>query len=811
MRTMPPAVPPGNVSSKLPLVGLSLTISRPTRSSSATRNVSLIYAATRSIEVQVWIGTTAANSNPVNATCTDFPASATSIVVQTGVPIGQATVKIAAFDGPCTSGVASGNVLSAFAASGNVLTTSTTFAAVFNAGRPVTLSRILPAVPDIAPPINTWQSLGPRNFGGTLSGKLNSVVALSSGRLLAAGGFGQSFEVGTEAGIFSAAYAGGPWTASNHGLADTTVNALISVDNAGSAILAATQFGGIYRSTDGGVSWSNVYGSTGAFCFAINGNRIYAGVTGGIVESVDNGGTWTKTLTYANYDTFAIAVSGSTVIAGSSDNSIYANTAGNWSKVASIGFSVYPGGIHALAIDPASPTTVLATVNGSMLDSVTQLSFATQLLYRSADAGLTWTQTAFPSSARGAQAIAASPTIPHRFYIAGTILETTNDAGLTFLPAGGAGDSRGLLVQASPAGDIVYLATDQGLARSIDGGQTFTGLSGGIANSVVFDLAASGSTVLTAVQDYSPITTADNGATWKIQGGSGLSYLEDGVPYIHPASAQNCYLWDEGGFHVSSDGCQTFVTGAAITLPFGAFGQGDFLAGDPTSPNVLYAITNTGIVKSTDAGRSFTPTGWTVPSPNSIHVGADGKTIQVLSRTTSGSTLYASTDGGTTFAIANITAPYAIAISSSPKDPTIVVAVATDYAQNMTTYVSSDSGLTFQVTSNIGLAALSRSRSTQSHPFAQMRGLPWTNAFSASALGRSTVSRLRFSNATSNGTPWLAVTLRNMVYVSSDYGTHWHDISGDSISHAYYGCAWVGNQVIVSTAGQGALKSIALF
>jgi len=731
--------------------------------------------------------------------------------LQTGVPIGQATIKIAAFDGPCTLGVASGNILSAFAASGNVLTTSTTFAEVFNAGRPVTLGRILPTVSDIAPPVNTWQSLGPRNFGGALSGKLNSVVALSSGRLLAAGGFGQSYEVGTEAGILSAAYAGGPWTPSNRGLADTTVNALISVDSGGSAILAATQFGGIYRSTDGGASWSNVYGASGAFCFSINGNRIYAGVSGGVVESVDSGGTWTKTLSYANYDTYAIAVSGATVIAGSSDNSIYASTAGNWSKVASIGFTVYPGGIHALAIDPASPTTVLATVNGGMLDSVTQVSFATQLLYRSVDSGLTWTQLAFPTSARGAQAIAASPTIPHRFYIAGTTLETTNDAGTTFLPMGGAGDSRGLMVQASSAGDIVYLTTDQGLARSNDAGQTFTGLSGGIANSVVFDLAASGSTVLTAVQDYSPMTTADNGATWKIQGGAGLSYLEDGVPYIHPALAQNCYLWDEAGFHISSDGCQTFVTGAAITLPFGAFGQGDFLAGDPTSANVLYAITSTGIVRSTDAGRSFTPTGWTVPSPNSIHVGADGKTIQVLSRTSNGSALYASTDGGASFAIANITAPYAIAVNSSPKDPTIVVAVASDYAQNMTTYVSSDSGLTFQVVSNIGLAALSRARSTQSQTFAQTRGLPWNNAFSASALGRASVSRLRFSNATSNGTPWLAVTLVNRVYVSSDYGTHWHDISGDSISHAYYGCAWVGNQVIVSTAGQGALKSIALF
>jgi photosystem II stability/assembly factor-like uncharacterized protein len=102
---------------------------------------------------------------------------------------------------------------------------------------------------------------------------------------------------GTERGVFRSTNEGSSWTQINVGLTDSEIYA-VAVSNKGYSFAGAS-YGGLFRSSDGGDTWTGPDTSINRYIYAIvsdpSGN-IYAGSNEGVFSSTDNGKTWTQGL-----------------------------------------------------------------------------------------------------------------------------------------------------------------------------------------------------------------------------------------------------------------------------------------------------------------------------------------------------------------------------------------------------------------------------------------------------------------------------------------------------------------------------------
>ena len=103
--------------------------------------------------------------------------------------------------------------------------------------------------------------------------------------------------VGTDGtGVYRSANGGGTWGQTNSGLSNLTVHAVAVSPTTATTVFAGTD-GGIFRSTDGGSSWSLGGGTAGVgvLSFALHptkGNVMFASSSSGVLQSVDGGATW---------------------------------------------------------------------------------------------------------------------------------------------------------------------------------------------------------------------------------------------------------------------------------------------------------------------------------------------------------------------------------------------------------------------------------------------------------------------------------------------------------------------------------------
>ncbi len=110
---------------------------------------------------------------------------------------------------------------------------------------------------------------------------------------------------------------GDNWTQSNTGLTNMNVRAIAL---SGANIFAGTFGGGIFLSTDNGSNWTAMNNglsnssSKKIYALAVSGSTILAGTDDGMFISVDNGASWTAT-SIAN-QIYSFLVDGSTIYAG---------------------------------------------------------------------------------------------------------------------------------------------------------------------------------------------------------------------------------------------------------------------------------------------------------------------------------------------------------------------------------------------------------------------------------------------------------------------------------------------------------------
>ena len=342
---------------------------------------------------------------------------------------------------------------------------------------------------------------------------------------------------------------------------------------------------GVYRTTDGGRSWTRVLpadGSTGASdiyydysdpstVFALLGAGQAAAGTTGIFKSADGGVTWQPIPGRGLPDGARIA--SFAVASGTHGRRLYA--------VAGAGGRGGSG----------------------------------RALYRSDDGGDTWTFGTRQLASAGGK-IYADPQNPDVMYLTGTSIYRSTNGGrsvTSFWGAPSGADPRFMWIDPTNAKRML-IGVDQGAAITVDGGATFTPYYG-LVNGQFYRVATdydfpyhvcgpqqdSGTACVASRSDFGEIRPND----WYPAGG-----FENGFLIADPSDKR--YMFTQGWYHVLRRFDRT--TGQVVVLyqpaPDERFGGAPPLVFAPQSPRTLYMAAQHVLV-SNDAGQN-----WRVISPD---------------------------------------------------------------------------------------------------------------------------------------------------------------------------------------------------
>ncbi len=237
---------------------------------------------------------------------------------------------------------------------------------------------------------SAWTSLGPLNIGG----RVRSIVFNPTDP--------NSIWVGSvSGGIWKTTDGGTNWSPQADFMANLAVSCMVIDPSNPNTLYAGTGEGffnidaqrgaGIFKTTDGGVTWSQLASTTNGNFFFVNRLAIHptnpqillAATQIGIFRTTNGGTSWTRVFNGEILDVQLNPVDGSTAVAGGRNSrAIYSNDGGqNW--LPATGFASTSGFIDGrieLAFAPSAPNIVYASLDNNSGE-----------LYVSGDSGATYT------------------------------------------------------------------------------------------------------------------------------------------------------------------------------------------------------------------------------------------------------------------------------------------------------------------------------------------------------------------------------------------------------------------------------------
>ena len=428
-------------------------------------------------------------------------------------------------------------------------------------------------------------------------------------------------------------------------------------------------------------------------------NIVFACSSSGIYRSTNGGTTWTLAVSGSKEDiefkpgnTNIMYASGNDVIR-STDNGI------NWSAVGAAE-GITNTGRTLVAVSPADPSIVYAVqANGSLFGR----------MYKSTDSGLTFTTTVVGDPAAGTNffgyepngtgttgqatydmAMDISPTNANDVYIAGIICWRSTNGGNNFTALTvwsypnsigyNHADVHGLFW----IGGIIYSISDGGIYKSLDNGDNWTDLSVGLTIRQFYRIASSptNANVITGgAQDNGSVTrqASGNWADWL--GADGMEGLVSPTNHLNIwGTSQNGSIYRSTNGGNSYSGLPKPSTGQWVTP----------LAIHPTNETIVYGGW-TGVYKSINSGLSWTNiSGTTITTTLADLAVAPSDPNYIYA--SNGSVLYVTTDDGSTWSTR--TAPSTINdIAVDPTNPSKIW-IACNSTTNRV-LVSTDAGATF--------------------------------------------------------------------------------------------------------------------
>ncbi len=322
---------------------------------------------------------------------------------------------------------------------------------------------------------------------------------------------------------------------SSNNFSGNTSGSAIAVDSAGNAYItgntSVTDFpivnglkttSNFSKTTDAAVNWSNQNtGLVGDVNFLATGtnapNTIYAATTDGIYRSTDGGGTWSKTPSAGlqspnSISALVVDPSNASVVYAALFNSLFKTTDGgnNWSQVNTTPAS-FPV-VNTIVVDPVTPSTMYIGSNSGV--------------YKSTDSGITWiTQNNFNvSGTPSIRVLAIDPTAPLTIY-AGTffngLFKTTNGGGVWTAMNTGMGGPSPLNINTiaiDPSNtSTIYTghSSSGGINKSTNGGASWTPLTNGLPQfPVVSAMVATPSAVYAGLSNSGVFKSTNGGDNW---------------------------------------------------------------------------------------------------------------------------------------------------------------------------------------------------------------------------------------------------------------------------------------------------------
>ena len=343
---------------------------------------------------------------------------------------------------------------------------------------------------------------------------------------------------------------------------------------------------GILKSTDGGMTWTQISGPFGG---GSNGGARIGGIavhpsnspivlaavgccnpalTSGVFRSADGGSTWAQTLNVSNnqvYNVIFDPTNGNNVYASVDGNGVYKSTdAGlTWAADNGSGSTSLPTagtGRVALAIAPSSTTTLYAAVTNNSTNGIVGL-------YKTTDGGATWSVTNAPNYCEG------------QCWYDNVIAVAPNNPNVVF--AGGAFQTP--------------------LIRSLDGGVTWANSFNGLHPDMHALVFTADSSKIYAGDDggiWSSTDITNTTMTWITQNATLATIQYYSGPSINPSNVNN-------GFAGTQDNAAERYTGSLAWQSIDC-GDGGQTAIDFTTPTTVYTnCIQISLDKSTDGGNTF--------------------------------------------------------------------------------------------------------------------------------------------------------------------------------------------------------------
>ncbi len=625
-----------------------------------------------------------------------------------------------------------------------------------------------------------WVPLGPEGIAGattgTGAGKVQTIAfdkTLSMIYIGSGAGPADSGPYG-DGGAYVSLDGGTHWKPINNGLTDHHVDQILVNQSLPTTAILGTWFGGIFRTTDGGAHWAQTSSAAQVTALVNVGNSVYAGVASGpsqnlgsVLVSTDFGSTWSVALSAPHpVRVLAIDNAGNIIYAGLQDGEFWSstNSGSSWTLLHNFALPIW-----SISINPSLPMTMYTVAWTG--------TYNTPTLWKSSNGGTSWSVVSGAPNA--VQYVEVDPSNANIIYVGGSggnggEVWKSNDGGSSFNKMCSSGscipDVR--FVTVDPSNDnIVFVGADQGIFKSTNAGSSWNGLNANLGTSLLTagSIGNGGQSFLAAVQDYGPIISQNGGTSWIVSSSAGG---EDGDAFFNPGIPSNAYLFTISGFFRSTDGGGIFsqVTGLPIGLPGGSLCSSALISVDQSNSNNVYLGTTNGIYLSTNAGAVFSLLNSMTGSVQAVTVLPGGGRIYAANATT----LYYSTNGGTSWTASSTSMPNISAIALDPLNNQIVFA-----SNPAALYKSTDGGQTFTIVAGLGVG----------------------NVLSPPCAG---VESLLFADIGNN--PMLFVGNGVGLFVTADLGSSWQNLTYNMNTTEVMSIEYLGNNLYVATYGEGFLE-----
>jgi photosystem II stability/assembly factor-like uncharacterized protein len=568
-----------------------------------------------------------------------------------------------------------------------------------------------------------WTLIGPKSTAiGGGNGRVNAVRVHPTNPNIV-------FACSPAGGVFKSTNSGSSWAAISDDIAllgatdvafDPTnpdiIYLLTGDGEAGDAVST-----GIYKSTNGGNSWS----PTG-LTFAINNRRLLskiiidsntgtliAGGSAGIFRSVDGGTNWTQTTTKSVRDLEFQPNNPLIVYAGGyGSNGFLRSTDGGvtWATITSIPTS---GVIRvAVAVTALDPNYVYCLIGNNT-------DYGLKGVYLSTDGGLTFTlKSSSPNilgwnasgSDSGGQSwydlsLTVDPSVKSTIYVGGVNIWKSTSSGATWSCIAHWSGSGAPYVHADNhdmmfAGSTLWVANDGGVFSSANGGATWSDKSSNLPIAQMYGFGQSSTDaniIVSGHQDNGTNMTINGGTSFfEILGGDGMQCFVDGTSNNNVFAS--IYY---GDLYRSTNGGNTFTN--IYTVP-GADWVTPWMQ-DPSVSTTLYAG-GSGIYRSINSGTAWSAISASLNIGTILHLDvaiSNNQNIVASSNTRVMKTI----NGGTSWTEITTGLPANVSIQSvrfSPTDLNKIYVCLASYSGN-SLYCSTNGGSTWENISS-GLPAL---------------------------------------------------------------------------------------------------------